>query len=83
MSFNLPVTVIYWLLGVIAGISISVIFTYFKNRHSKIAGLIEVDIQSNLCKFQVTSTELSDLKTKKAMFKVVHGVDLSREEQIL
>lgn len=83
MSFDLPVIVIYWLLGIIAGISISVIFTCFKNRHSTIAGLIEVDIQSNLCKFQITTTELSDLKTKKAMFKVVHGVDLSREEQVL
>ena len=83
MSFGLPVTVIYWLLGVIAGISISVIFTYFKNRHSKIAGLIEVDIQSNLCKFQITSTELANQKTKKVLFNVVHNVDLSREEQIL
>lgn len=83
MSFSLPISIYYWFLGVIAGISLTVIFMYFKNKHSKIAGLIEVDIQSNLCKFHITSTELSDLKTKKAMFNVVHGVDLSREEQIL
>lgn len=83
MSFSLPVTVICWLLGVVAGISISVIFTYFKNRHSKIAGLIEVDDQSNLCKVHVTSTELANQKTKKVLFNVVHNVDLSREEQIL
>ena len=83
MTFNLPVTVIYWLLGIIAGISISVIFTYFKNRYSKIAGLIEVDIRSKLWKVQVSSTELGDLKTKKAVFKGGHGGDLSREEQML
>ena len=83
MTFILPVTILYLLLGIIIGIFISIIFIYFKNKHSKVAGLIEVDIQSNLCKFQITSTELSDLKTKKAMFKVVHDVDLSREEQIL
>jgi uncharacterized membrane-anchored protein YhcB (DUF1043 family) len=83
MTFILPVTILYLLLGIIIGIFISIIFIHFKNKYSKVAGLIEVDIQSNLCKFQITSTELSDLKTKKAMFKVVHDVDLSREEQIL
>lgn len=72
MTFNLPVTLIYWLLGIIAGISLTIIFLHYKNKNSKIAGLIEVDVQSNLCKFHVTSTELSDLKTKKVMFKVMH-----------
>lgn len=83
MSFTLPISVLWWLLGLIVGIILTIIFYHFKNKHSKIAGVIEVDIQSNLCKFQVTTTELSDLRTKKAMFKVVHDVDLSREEQLL
>lgn len=72
MSFTLPISLYYWILGIIAGIALSIIFINIKNRHSKIAGVIEVDIQSNLCKFHITSTELSDLKTKKVMFKVIH-----------
>lgn len=83
MLITFPMTIIWWLLGVIAGISFAIIFYAIKNKRTVIGGVIEVDIQSNLCKFHVTSTELSNLKTKKVMFKVIHNVDLSREEQIL
>lgn len=72
MSFSIPITFIWWLLGIITGISLTVIFYIFKDKNQKISGVIEVDIQSNLCKFHLTTTELSNLKTKKAMFKVVH-----------
>lgn len=72
MTFTFSITFVWWLLGIIMGACGMIIFYNIRNRHSTIAGLIEVDIRSNLCKFHVTSTELSDLKTKKAMFKVVH-----------
>ena len=72
MIFALPISIYYWMLGIIAGIALSISFINIKNRKSIVAGIIEVDIQSNLCKFHITSTELSNLKTKKAMFKVVH-----------
>ena len=72
MFFILPIFVYYWLFGIIIGIALSIIFINIRNRNATIAGIIEVDIQSNLCKFHITSTELSNLKTKKAMFKVVH-----------
>jgi len=62
----------YWILGFITGIASSIIFIRIKNRHSKVTGLIEVDIQSNLCKVHIASTDLSNLKTKKAVFNVVH-----------
>ena len=68
----MSIALYYWFLGIIAGIALSVIFVNIKNRHLKITGLIEVDIQSNLCKFHIDSTELSNLKTKKVLFKVVH-----------
>lgn len=72
MFFILPIFIYYWLFGIIIGIALSIIFINIRNRNATIAGIIEVDIQSNLCKFHITSTELSNLKTKKAMFKVVH-----------
>lgn len=80
---TLPIFIYYLILGIIIGVILSIIFINIKNRYSIITGVIEVDIQSNLCKFHITSSELSNLKTKKAMFKVIHNVDLSREEQIL
>lgn len=72
MFFILPIFIYYWLFGIIIGIALSVIFINIRNRNATVAGIIEVDIQSNLCKFHITSTELSNLKTKKAVFKVVH-----------
>lgn len=72
MFFILPIFIYYWLFGIIIGIALSVIFINIRNRNATVAGIIEVDNQSNLCKFHITSTELSNLKTKKAMFKVVH-----------
>ena len=72
MFFILPIFMYYWLFGIIIGIALSMVFINIRNRNATVAGIIEVDIQSNLCKFHITSTELSNLKTKKAMFKVVH-----------
>jgi hypothetical protein len=83
MSFTLPMSVIYWFFGFLMGISFAIIFSYLKNKYLKTAGVIEVDIQSNLCRFHITSMELSNLKTKKVIFRVVHNVNLSREEQRL
>ena len=72
MIFALPISIYYWMLVIIAGIALSISFINIKNRKSIVAGIIEVDIQSNLCKFHIDSTELSNLKTKKVLFKVVH-----------
>lgn len=79
MSITFPISICFILIGVILGI----IFVTIKNKFITIGGVIEVDNQSNLCKVHITSTELSNLKTKKVMFKVVHNIDLSREEQLL
>ncbi len=72
-----------WLLGILVGIVLSIIYCIINNICIIPGGIIEVDVQSNLCKIHVTSEKLSNFKTKKVIFKVVHDVDLSREEQIL
>ena len=72
MIFALPISIYYWMLGIIAGIALSISFINIKNRKSTVADIIEIDIQNNLCKFNIYSTELSNLKTKKVLFKVVH-----------
>lgn len=68
----MSIALYYWFLGIIVGIALSVIFVNIKNRHLKITGLIEVDIQSNLCKFHINGPELSNIKTKKVIFNVIH-----------
>lgn len=69
--------------GAFCGSIITIIFFIIKNRNNKFAGTIEVDDRNNLSKFHITTTKLSDTKTKIAIFDVRHGVDLSREEQTL
>ena len=54
----------------------------FDIRH-KTHGVIEVDHDTGQCKVRITSAELSDYKTKKAIFKVTHDAKISREEQVL
>lgn len=83
MEIVIPITFYYWMLGLVCGVSCSIIYCNIKKRHEKIAGVIAVDNQSNLCKFHIESNDLSDSRTKKVTFNVVHGVDLSREEQSL
>lgn len=73
----------YLLIGIILGMILSIIYNIIKSYFNKPLGVIEVDIQSNLCKFRITSGKLSDKHTKKAVFIVKHDIDLSREEHIL
>lgn len=83
MAFTIPVTVLYYLLGMLVGISVTWASINIKRSRQKIQGLIFVDDNNGLCKFVVTSKELTNLNTKDALFIVKHGADLSREEQTL
>lgn len=78
----LSVFLLHLIFGILGGI-LGATITNLVYKHIYVAGLIEVDDRSNLCKVHVTSTELANKKTKKVLFNVVHNVDLSREEQIL
>jgi len=83
MAFTIPVTVLYYLLGILVGISVTWASINIKRSRQKIHGLIFVDDNNGLCKFVITSKELTNLNTKDALFIVKHGADLSREEQTL
>lgn len=72
---------LYFSGGIFCGIVILLIFLMIRNRYNRVAGIMEVDEKNNLCKIIVTSKELSNIKTKIAIFKIEHNVDLSREEQ--
>ena len=65
--------------GVVIG---SIITAIIKDRN-KICGVIDVDHHTEQCKVRITSDDLSNRKTKKAVFKINHDAKISREEQIL
>lgn len=65
--------------GAIAGSIITVIF----KGHNKTYGVIDVDHNLEVCFINVTSQDLMERKTKKAVFEINHNADLSRKEQSL
>lgn len=65
--------------GAIIGIFVVMLLAMNDKTH----GVIDVDHNTQQCKVRITSADLSDRKTKKAVFKVNHDVKISREEQIL
>lgn len=70
---------IIFLIGIIIGIAIRKGIESF----SKIYGIIEIDERTQMCKVKITSSELGNLKTKKAMFKIIHGSKISRDDHLL
>lgn len=68
---------VIFMIGFVVGVSFTMIF----RKKDKIYGVIEVDHDSEMVKFHISSTELGDYKTKKATFKVSHDATISREKQ--
>ena len=69
------------LLIFIGGVALGIIIVTLFKQKDKIYGIIEVDHNTEMCKFRITSNELSDRKNKKAMFIIEHEANISREEQ--
>lgn len=69
--------VVTLIVGILIGIVISVIST----KEEKIYGVIEIDHHSQQCRSRITSDELLDRKTTKAVFEVTHDAIISQEEQ--
>lgn len=67
----------------IGGAIIGIIASKWLENHTKTHGVIDVDHNTEQCTFRITSTELSDRKTKKAVFVINHDARISREEQSL
>lgn len=65
--------------GVVVGIAIII----FISRHNKICGFIDIDHNNELCQVHTTSEDLTNRKTKKAVFIINHDAKISREEQVL
>ena len=80
MAFQIPITVIYYILGVLVGVTVTWAVINYKGSREKIHGVIMVDDNNALCKFIITSKELTNSNVKDALFIVKHGTDLSREE---
>lgn len=68
---------IFFIGGMVTAKIISILF----KRNEKIYGIIEVDHDSGMCGVRITSDELSDYKSKKAVFEIKHDGVISREEQ--
>lgn len=69
------------LLIFIGGVALGIISVTLFKRKDKIYGIVEVDHSTEMCKFRITSDELSNRKNKKAVFKIEHEANISREEQ--
>ena len=65
--------------GAIAGSIITILI----NRYGKTYGVIDVDHNLQVCFLNVTSHDLLERSTKKAIFEINHNADLSRKEQSL
>ena len=65
--------------GMILGVLLITILALKDKTH----GYIDVDHETQQCRFHITSADLSDRRTKKAIFKINHDVKISREEQSL
>lgn len=61
--------------GFILGIIMTVIY---KNREI-VHGIIYIDHQTEQCKFNIRSADLSDTKKKVAVFVIDHNAEISRE----
>lgn len=70
---------LYFIGGIIVGILIMTII----NIRKTIYGIIDVDTKTGMCRVHISSSELSNPKCKKVMFKINHDADISREEQSL
>lgn len=68
---------IFFLIGVLSGIALDKLLS----RKDKIYGIIEVDHIAEACKVLITSDELSNRKNKKAVFKIDHNANFSRDKQ--
>lgn len=77
------------LIFLIGGFLGGFVCAWFSDIFNRTYGTIFVDHKNNLCRVKITSEELNDRKTKKAVFKVYHSdktyedfdVDISRDEQ--
>ena len=83
MEITISSSVLLFLLGVLLGCIAMWFYKDIMNNKVKIHGIIMVDDKTKLSKFIVNSTDIAEKGTKQAIFKVEHGVDLSREEQTL
>lgn len=63
--------------GILLGVGVSKL----KRNREKVHGVIEVDHETEQCKFIITSSELANRNTKTAVFVVTHDANISREEQ--
>lgn len=63
------------------GFALGCITVLLINSRCKIYGVIEVDHNTEQCRFRISSDELSNRRSKKAVFEIKHDVEVSREEQ--
>ena len=54
---------------------------YAIENRTKIHGIIDVDHNTQQCKVNIISSELSDRRTKTVVFMVNHDAVISRDEQ--
>lgn len=59
------------------------VFISISNQNTKVYGSIEIDDKSGLARVKIEDGNVSNCNVHTAKFKVVHGVELPREEQSL
>lgn len=58
------------------GILIGIVISIFYNKFIQVAGFIEIDDKTGLCRVVVTSETIQEKRVKHAFFKIKHGVSI-------
>lgn len=72
-----------YILIAIIGFIIGFIFKKIIDLKAETYGIIEIDENTQMCKIKITSSDLGNPKTKKAIFNIVHGSNISRDNPSL
>lgn len=69
-------SIVLLLMGIIIGI---VVRKIIEKRH-KVIGVVQVDHETGLCKFCITSEDLANIKCKKVLLNVDHNAIITEQE---
>lgn len=71
------INILLLICGFIAGFVIKMII----DAHRTAIGVIDVDHRTEMCRVKITSSDLSKIQCKTALFRVNHNAKISRDEQ--
>lgn len=75
--------IIFLIGGILSGFISGILWQIISDNRYKTYGIIDIDHNTAQCKIHITSEELANRKTKKAIFTINHDAIISRSKQRL